>query len=141
MIKKITKENFRRYGWLIAYPQKHLKSKRHNLFRVVLTEPSIKGWRIAYLVLRDRSIGRLEKHPRSFESFEPVSGRTLLYVTKHKDPAGIECFYLDKPVILKKGIWHGVVARSRESEIKLTENAKVQCVYWKLDHPLSGRLR
>jgi hypothetical protein len=38
---------------------------------------------------------------------------------------------LDKPVILKKGLWHGVVALGDEADIKITENASVRCVYWK----------
>ena len=132
MIKPLTPAHFRRYGWLIGYPDKNKKSKTVNLFRIVLKETKTKGWRIAYLVLRDKTIKRLEQHPHSFESFEPVSGKTLLYVAKSKTLSAIECFRLDRPVILKKGVWHGVVTLTQESEIKLTENARVKCVYWPL---------
>lgn len=134
--KKITKENFRRYGWIIEYPGKHLKSKKHNLFRIVLEEPAAFGWRIAYLIVRDKKIDRLEHHPASFESFEPVRGKSLLFVASGKIPKGIECFLLDKPVILKKKIWHGIVTLGREAEVKLTENAQVDCVYLPLPAPL-----
>lgn len=136
MIKKITASNFRRYGRIIEYPSKQTRSKKINLFRIVLTEPNIKGWRIAYLIVRDKTIKKLEQHPHSFESFEPVKGKSLLYVSPRCEQKAIECFYLDRPIILKKGIWHGVVTLSHESEMKLTENAKVKCVYWPLGFTL-----
>lgn len=128
MIRRITAKNFKRYGWVIEYSGERPKNKNINLFRIILEEKKKLGWRIAYLVLRNRSISRLEQHPGSFESFEPVRGRSLIYLSRGKT-AGIECFYLDKPVILRKGIWHGVVTLTPESEIKITENAEVKCVF------------
>ncbi len=138
MIRKITPQNFKKYGWVIEYPKKQLKDKRRNLFRIVLAESAKTGWRIAYLIVRDKEIKRLEAHPFSFESFEPVRGKSILYVTAKHEAKAVESFYLDKPVILKKGIWHGVVALGAECEIKLTENSSVQCVYWLLEHPLDA---
>jgi len=90
------------------------------------------GWRIGYLVVRDRIIKRLENHPDSFETFEPVKGRSLLYLAVSKKPHQIELFSLDQPVILKKGVWHAIIAGGKESEVKITENSKVKCVYWLL---------
>lgn len=139
MIKNITPHNFRRYGTVIGYPNKKKKGTQRNLFRVVLTDAKAKGWRIAYLIVRDKKIKRLENHPFSFESFEPVSGKTLLYVSLKKDFKCVECFYLNCPVILKKGVWHGVVTKTKEAEIKLAENAKVRCIYWPLQTPLTCR--
>jgi ureidoglycolate hydrolase len=127
--KKITAENFKRYGWVIEYPHKTSAEKKKNLFRIILKERSKTGWRIAYLVVRDKAITKLEQHPDSLESFEPVSGKSLLYVAAAKEASKIERFCLNKPIILKKGIWHGIVTLSRESEIKITENAKVKCIY------------
>ncbi len=80
-------------------------------------------------MVRDKEITKLEQHPDSLESFEPVSGRSLLYLAAGKEASKIECFHLSKPIILKKGIWHGVVTLDRESEIKITENAKVKSIY------------
>ena len=128
----MTSQNFHPYGCLIHYPNKAQKGKKRNLFRIVLSENQSKGWRIAYLIVRDQSIKKLECHPHSYESFEPVIGKSWLYVARKKDPKAIKCFYLDRPIILNKGIWHGVVTKTFESEIKLTENAKVGCVYWSL---------
>ncbi|MDD5680083.1 MAG: hypothetical protein PHI59_02450 [Candidatus Omnitrophica bacterium] len=127
-VKKITGKNFKKYGWVIEYTGKRPKDKNANLFRIILRENKKIGWRIAYLVLRDKVISRLEQHPDSFESFEPVRGRSIIYLSASKT-SKIERFYLDRPVILKKGIWHGVITLTPEAEIKITENAEVKCIF------------
>ena len=133
-IKAITHANFKTFGWIIDYPKKGA-SRSKNLFKIIVRQPK-SGWRIAYLVVRDKVIQRLEQHPGSFESFEPVKGRGLLYIATKKDPTAIRCFFLDRPVILKKGIWHGIVTRGRECDVKIVENARVKCVYWLLGFKL-----
>ena len=130
--KKINAVNFRAFGRVIEYPRKKGKPGRRNLFRVVLREKEAFGWRIAYLVVRDNKLCRLEQHLHTFESFEPVKGKSLIYLAREKDPGSIECFYLDRPVVLNKGIWHGVVTLDGESEIKISENASVRSIYWRL---------
>ena len=127
----INQKNFKPYGWMIEYPDRKRASKTKNLWRIIIRQPK-SGWRIAYLVVRDRTINRLEQHPGTFESFEPVCGKSLLYVSTKKDPNSIKCFNLDVPVILKKGIWHGIVTLTKECDIKIVENSSVQCVYWPL---------
>lgn len=138
MIQVLSSRNFRRFGHIIENPKKHLHEKTKNLFRIVCREREPVGWRIAYLIVRDTEIIRLEQHPMTFESFEPVKGKTLLYLSREKDPQGISCFFLDKPVILHKGVWHGVVTLGKESEIKITENAFVRSVYWNLGFSLNS---
>lgn len=127
---KIQAKNFQPYGWIIDYPGKEF-CRGKNLFRIVVRQQKT-GWRIAYLVVRDKVIGRLEQHPDSLESFEPVSGKSLLFVATRKDAKNIVCFRLDKPVVLKKGIWHGIITEGAEADVKITENASVRCVYWTL---------
>ena len=131
-MRKINSSNFKRYGWVIEGSAKKSKDKEKSLFSIVLTEPIKAGWRIAHLLLRDKSVAYLERHIDSFESFEPIRGKTLIYVAGAKDLKKIMCFYLDKPVILKKGVWHNVITLDTQSEIKITENAKVKCDYWQL---------
>jgi ureidoglycolate hydrolase len=128
--KKINPDNFKKFGRVIEYAGK--KTEGSNLFRIVLKEKEPFGWRIAYLVVREKKISRLEQHKNSFESFEPVKGRSLIYVAREKEPSKIECFYLERPVVLNKGVWHGVVTLDKESEIKISENASVRSIYWKL---------
>ena len=130
--RKINAVNFRRYGLIIACPAAKAKDKKKSIFSIVLTDPAAKGWRIAHLLLRDKAVNYLERHIDSFESFEPLKGKALLYVAERKDPKRIRCFYLDKPVVLKKGIWHSVVTLTREAEIKIFENARLNCQYWQI---------
>jgi hypothetical protein len=94
-----------------------------------LKEPGKTGWRIAYLVVRDKAATKFEQHPGSFESFEPVCGRSILYVAGSNGRGASAGFLLDKPVVLKKGIWHAIITLGRQSEVKITENAQVKCLY------------
>ncbi|MBF0478572.1 MAG: hypothetical protein HQL26_03730 [Candidatus Omnitrophica bacterium] len=129
-ILSINSVNFRKYGRIIDYPLREKKGDKRNLWRIVHTSEAKTGWRVAYLVLRDRTIGRMECHPDSDETFEPVKGKALFFVSREQDFKKIECFSLDKPVILFKGIWHGLIREDDEVDIKITENAKVKCEYW-----------
>jgi ureidoglycolate hydrolase len=138
-IRKITKKNFRRYGWVIECPCAKPEDKTKSFFRIVHSEKAKTGWRIAYLLLRDRAVAMMEQHPDTFESFEPMSGRSLICVARKKDMRDIAWFFLDTPVILDKGVWHGVLTRTPESEIKITENAKVLCIYWPLAKELTPK--
>jgi hypothetical protein len=140
MIKKITAGGFKRFGWVIEYPAKSSQSKSKNLFRIVLRDSKSPGWRVAYLVVRDKAIARLEQHLGTYETFEPVRGRSLLYLAAYRN-GPIACFLLDRPVILKKGAWHGIVTLTDETEIKITENARVKSRYWRLPHLLDHRPR
>jgi len=132
LIQSPGRKNFKQYGKIIEYPSKELKGTKRNLWRIVHTVAEKNGWRVAYLVLRDKTIGRMESHPASDETFEPVAGEALIFVSTEKDFKRIECFRLDKPVILYKGTWHGLISLSPETEIKITENSRVECRYWEL---------
>lgn len=136
-IERITPERFAPFGKVIGLTRKGPATPGKNSWKVIVRQPKM-GWRIAYLVVRERAIGRLERHSGSLESFEPVLGRGLLFVALKKDPGAVRCFLLDKPVILKKGLWHGVVACSQEADIKITENSKVASEYWRLGIELYG---
>ena len=137
-MRKINSRNFKRYGWVIEGPAEKPKDKGKSFFSIVLTEPLKAGWRIAHLLLRDKAATYLERHIDSFESFEPIRGETLIYVADLKDKKRIKCFYLGKPVILRKGVWHAVITLNKQSEIKITENAKVKCDYWQLGFTLKS---
>ncbi len=130
-------QSFKPYGKLINYPGQENKGRKRNLWRIVHRENAKVGWRIAYLVLRDKTIGRLESHPFSDETLEPVKGKALLFVAQKKDLSSVRCFLLDRSIVLYKGVWHGLVSISPETEIKITENKKVACRHW----PLGSRVK
>jgi ureidoglycolate hydrolase len=133
--QKINKENFKKYGWIIQWegPQKRTEI---NQFRIVIRDRKVMGWRIAYLIVRNKQIAFLENHPDSYESFEPIKGKSVIYVSNNKIPQAIQAFVLDQPVVLRKGLWHNVVTLGKEAHIKITENSKVKMVKYKLGYKL-----
>jgi ureidoglycolate hydrolase len=135
-IQRITSKSFAKYGKVIEYTGKKAAKAGKNLFCVNIREPRPLGWRIAYLVIRDKVIFRLEQHRDSMESFEPATGETLIFTANNKKESEIKCFILNKPVVLYRGIWHGVITLTKESEVKITENAYVKSFYWPLKNQL-----
>jgi len=129
-VKKLTCNSIKPYGRIID--SSCVKDDgRGNRFGILLKEPS-KGWRIGYLILRDRFIKRLERHADSLETFEPVKGKAIIALAKAGSPESAELFFLDKPVVINKGIWHDVLAVSGACEIKIFENIEVKTEYYSL---------
>jgi len=133
-VRKLTEQSIKPYGRIIG--RACVKDDgRGNRFGILLKEPS-KGWRIGYLILRDRSIKRLERHTDSLETFEPVKGKAVIALAKRESPGSSELFLLDKPVVVNKGVWHEVLAVSRVCEIKIFENIEVKTEYYSLNKDL-----
>ena len=130
-VKKITEENFEKYGCIIEYLDPKVEEDG-NSWKIIVQERRSLGWRIAYLIVRNKTFQRLEKHPESMESFEPIKGEAILYVSDLDVPSKIEAFLLDKPIILKKGIWHAITAKTEDVHVKICENHEVECVFYKL---------
>ncbi len=114
--------------------------KGDNGFGIVFRERSA-GWRIAYLVVRRRTITRLENHPNTAETFEPVRGRAVIALATPERPCDVKIFYLDKPIVVRKGVWHNVAATTPRCEIKICEGIKVGHVYHALQYPISTKAR
>lgn len=132
---KINKENFKKYGWIIQW-EGFEKKPENNQFRIVIRDRKVKGWRIAYLIVRNKQVDFLENHPDSYESFEPIKGKSIIYVSNNKIPQDLQAFILDQPVVLRKGLWHNVVTLGKEAHIKITENNKVKLVKYQLGYKL-----
>jgi ureidoglycolate hydrolase len=128
----ISEEKFKKYGTVLELPADgKMKARGENQFKILVTQQQV-GWRLAYLTVRNRTLKRLENHPYSMESFEPVRGVSLITVAPHESPDAVETFVLDKPVVLNAGVWHDVLALSDEAEIKITENADIVTEYYNL---------
>ncbi|MCX5680476.1 MAG: hypothetical protein NTZ95_07555 [Candidatus Omnitrophica bacterium] len=133
-VKRLTKNSIKPYGRIID--RTCVKDDgRGNRFGILLKEPS-KGWRIGYLILRDKFVERLERHTDSLETFEPVSGRAVIVLAGAEAPKKVELFFLDKPVVVNKGVWHDLLAVSGKCEIKIFENIKVKTEYYSLNKNL-----
>jgi len=125
--KRLTHKAIRPFGYIID-ARCVRDTGRKNAFGILLKEKA-PGWRIGYLIVRQGFIDRLESHPDSLETFEPVKGRAIIALAPAKDPSAIKVFTLDKPVVLKKGVWHDVAAVSKRCEIKIFENSDVRVAY------------
>ena len=129
-VKPISRESFEKYGYVIGFPE-----ECSDIYYVVTSEEK-EPWRIAVFRFSDREIRRLECHPASMESFEPIKGIAVLAVAEHDHPEEYEVFILERPVCLKKGIWHQVLSLTGETQVKITENDAISSVFYELDKPV-----
>ena len=134
-IQNLTPSAFAKYGTLLAFTDKESDGWE------ILVTSSASGWRIALLEFSRKTTHTLEHHPESMESFEPLSGTSLIITAEHDSPSEYEVFLLDQPVCLNKGIWHQVISLSDSTKVKITENLSVECVYFELDHEIEAAVR
>lgn len=126
-VQSVRKEAFQKYGEVLEFP----KDCDQN-FRIVVAEET-QPWRLAVFRYKNKTIKTLECHPSSFESFEPLEGVTVLVVAEPDTPEQYEAFFLDKPVCLKKGVWHQVLSITDEAQVKITENLEVASQFFELE--------
>jgi len=129
-IENITTENFAAFGYVLEFTPDMTEP-----FHIIVREEK-DPWRLALLRFDWHSIERLENHPESMESFEPLEGAAVLFVAENKSPEKIRAFFLDKPICLFKGVWHEVLALSSQAKVKITENLEVTAEYYNLAKPL-----
>lgn len=129
-IELITKDSFTAFGSIIEFPEDD-----NSNFYIVASDDK-KPWRLAVFRYSNHEICTIECHPTSMESFEPVAGTTLLLVAEHDMPDEYHIFLLDKPVILKKGVWHQTLSLTDYAEVKITENIDVYSDFYELKHSL-----
>jgi ureidoglycolate hydrolase len=128
----VTSESFAKFGDVLDWQADF----GDEGFRIITRAEDPTGWRLAVLLVKHHHITRLERHPTSKESFEPVTGVAVLCLAPPEDPTATEAFLLDKPVVLGKGVWHDVFALSEEALIKIAENLAVTGEFHELDAPL-----
>ena len=130
-IERITQESFREFGSVVEFPA----DNRENYYIVDCDKEN--PWRLAVFRYNNHSIRRIECHPTSKESFEPLSGITLLLTAVHENPEDYHIFLLDKPIILNKGVWHQTMVLTGEAQVKITENFEVGSVFYDLAEEIS----
>lgn len=130
-LQSITREKFEKFGTVLEFPEDW-----NSNFYIVDTEEE-QPWRVAVFRYSNKAIKVIENHPTSKESFEPLRGITVLLVAEHETPEEYCAFILDKPICLKKGIWHQVLALTPDAEVKITENLEVESVFYEYDEAKS----
>lgn len=129
-ILNLNKEAFAPYGDIIDFTE-----AKEDGWEIVVRSSGA-GWRLALLEIQQQSTMKLEYHPESKESFEPISGTTLLIVATFDHPNDYQVFLLDRPICLNEKVWHQVICMSETSIMKITENREVSCVYYELEKPI-----
>lgn len=125
-LKSIHKESFEKYGRVLEFSE-GIKEP----FEIIITEEK-EPWRLAVFRYCNKTVKKLECHPMSLESFEPLKGITVLIVAQHDTPKEWEAFILDKPICLNKGIWHQVLSLTDEAQVKIAENLEVDSEFFEL---------
>ncbi|MDO4323409.1 MAG: ureidoglycolate lyase [Lachnospiraceae bacterium] len=126
VLESITREAFAPFGSVIEFTPGFDGS-----YEILETEEE-KPWILAVFRYTNKTIQRIENHPTSMETFEPLSGVTVLLVAEHGTPEDYKAFVLDKPVCLKKGTWHQVLSLTPSAEVKITENKDVYSEFYDL---------
>lgn len=130
-LEQINNETFSSFGTILA-----LDAAGENPVFQIPVRVTNAPWRIAILKVLPQTITRLEAHPNSRESFEPVSGWAVLFAALPETPEKLHAFLLDRPVCLFEGIWHGILTLTGESVCKITENLEVEMRYLALEKEL-----
>lgn len=130
-LQRLSNQNFALFGTILR-----LDPAGENPVFQIPVKVADAPWRIALLRILPHEISRLERHPDSRESFEPMSGWTILFTAPADAPDEISAFVLDCPVCLYANIWHGVISLTESSLCKLTENLEVGMEF----HDLKGVL-
>lgn len=123
-ILTISKKSFEKFGKVIEFSETCTEK-----FEVVISEPN-EPWRLAVYRYVEKGVKYMENHPTSMESFEPLTGTTLIMVAENKTPSDFKVFLLDKPVCLYKGVWHQVISLSDIASVKITENLDVTSEFY-----------
>lgn len=132
-IEPLEASSFAPFGKIISFSE----NPEDERFEVLIREEK-DPWRVAVFRVRIRQTERLECHPYSMETFEPMQGMGVLLCAEHEHPEEIHAFALDAPVCLYKGVWHEVVALSAEAIYKITENLEVESEFYPLPSPVEA---
>jgi len=106
-------------------------------FYVIFKELS-EGWQIGYLEQMGNVLKVLECHPTTPEVFVPLRGESILLLSI-KPEKEIVAFKLEKPIVLNRGIWHGVISLTEKSEILIIENQGATDEFCELNEPLTNK--
>ena len=133
-LQPVFKDTFKKYGKVLEF-----SDDCREPFEIVITEEK-EPWRLAVFRYTNKTVKRMECHPTSLESFEPLKGLTVLIVAEHDHPEDYEAFILDKPVCLYKGIWHQVLALTDEGQVTIAENLDVNSEFYDLENEVSVKV-
>jgi len=140
-VRELKQEHFQPFGRILVPQGRESASQSERGvfdFYVPFAERS-GGWQIGFLSYTGRELLQLECHPNTPEVFSPLTGEALLVLAVDpENESEYRVFRLDKPVVLNRGVWHGVIALSQKPEILIVESPDVVDEFHKLRRPIKG---
>lgn len=139
-ISELTQELFSPYGRILEPEDKEIPEvSEPEIFDFYVTfKESSQDWQIGYLKQTGKIVAKLECHPNTAEVFSPVSGNAVLILATEPGREGtMRAFKLEKPIVLNRGIWHGVITISEQSEMLIVESPDVTDEYHQLPQPIT----
>jgi len=134
-LEAITSESFAPFGALVDWTP--ALEKTGVPFHILVRSEAPTGWRMAMLKVALRATQDMENHPHTEELFAPVQGAGVLLVARAGafDEGGVHAFFLDRPVSVGPGVWHGIFALSESATVLIAENLDVTSEHAKLSRP------
>ena len=140
-VRELKQEHFQPFGRILVPQARETASQSERGvfdFYVPFAERS-EGWQIGFLSYTGRELRQLECHPNTPEVFSPLEGKALLVLAVDpENESEYRVFRLDKPVVLNRGVWHGVIALSQKPEILIVESPDVVDEFHQLRRPIKG---
>jgi ureidoglycolate hydrolase len=130
-LRRVTPASFARYGHVLVWSAsdgKHLQ--------VAAEEAGRAPWMLATFRVDAHEVSYLAQHPDSIELFAPLAGTAVLLVSTPEAPESYEAFLLDVPVVINRGVWHGMCALSETAVLGIAENVEAGGSRRDLDRPL-----
>lgn len=139
-VLEINKTNFKYFGEVLVPSDESIPEVfEDDIFKFYVTfKEQANSWQIGYLDQIGKKVDKLECHPNTSEVFVPLSGDAVILLSVNPQE-NIFAFRLDKPIVLSKGIWHGVISLTDRSKMLIVESADVLDEYYDLNEPIDDR--
>ncbi|MBN1399450.1 MAG: ureidoglycolate lyase, partial [Anaerolineae bacterium] len=124
-LQVITAEGFAPFGTVVDWGTELEQTGRP--FHILMRSEAPTGWRLAVSRVTVRQIELIAHHPDTAELFAPIAGRCALVVAPRGPfrEEAVEVFFLDRPVCVAAGVWHGTFALSEAGTLLIAENLEV----------------
>ncbi len=130
-LQRITPETFARYGQVLVW-----SATSGQRLQVATEESAGAPWLLATFRVDAHEVSYLAQHPDSIELFVPLSGTAVLLLALPEAPEDYAAFLLEVPVVINRGVWHGLSALSETAILGIAENVDAGGSRRTLAHPL-----
>lgn len=110
-------KQFERYGRVL----RDMRKEGGEIFR----EEGNSGWRLAEIPVLEKEVTSMSLHNNTAEAFFPLEGTAILTVALDEDFQKCESFVIDRPLLINRGVWHGLTALTEQCRLLVVENADV----------------